>query len=247
MPPPATRPALRPVRPEPEPSPTPAPDRLRWQAYESFRQQLLASKIRPGQFVSQRELATLTGLPLGAIREVIPRLEAEGLLITVPQRGLQIANVDVKLIRNAFQLRLVLEREAAAQFARTTTTVELDALEAAHRDIVARAARRITPALLDAAQAVDWGLHDAMIDALGNDLISAVYRTNSLRIRLIRLDRVVLDPSVLVLAMEEHPALGRVASRAVGGGHSRVHLGRRGGVRAPGFPVVPEIRRDTRE
>ena len=207
MPPPATRPALRPVRPEPEPSPTPAPDRLRWQAYESFRQQLLASKIRPGQFVSQRELATLTGLPLGAIREVIPRLEAEGLLITVPQRGLQIANVDVKLIRNAFQLRLVLEREAAAQFARTTTTVELDALEGAHRDIVARAARRITPALLDAAQAVDWGLHDAMIDALGNDLISAVYRTNSLRIRLIRLDRVVLDPSVLVLAMEEHLTL----------------------------------------
>src|SRR2546421_10002568 len=94
--------------------------RLRWQAYERFQQQLIASRIRPGQFVSQRELATLTGLPLGAIREVIPRLEAEGLLRTVPQRGLQIANVDVKLIRNAFQLRAMIEREAAAQFAVTT-------------------------------------------------------------------------------------------------------------------------------
>src|SRR5438270_12403802 len=87
--------------------------RLRWQAYERFQQQLIASRIRPGQFVSQRELATLTGLPLGAIREVIPRLEAEGLLRTVPQRGLQIANVDVKLIRNAFQLRAMIEKEAA--------------------------------------------------------------------------------------------------------------------------------------
>ena len=48
----------------------------------------------------------LLGMPLGAVRELIPRLEAEGLLRTVPQRGLQIAHVDLKLINNAFQLRV---------------------------------------------------------------------------------------------------------------------------------------------
>jgi DNA-binding GntR family transcriptional regulator len=187
---------------------TPAgPRRLRWQAYERFQQQLIASRIRPGQFVSQRELAALTGLPLGAIREVIPRLEAEGLMRTVPQRGLQIANVDVKLIRNAFQLRAMIEKEAAAQFALSATGAQLDTIEAAHRDVMRRAARAITPALLTAAQAVDWGLHDAMVDALGNEIVSALYRVNSLRIRLIRLDRVILDADVLAPAMEEHLAL----------------------------------------
>jgi DNA-binding GntR family transcriptional regulator len=180
---------------------------LRWLAYDRFQQQLLAKRIRPGQFVSQRELAALTGLPLGAIREVIPRLEAEGLLRTVPQRGLHIANVDVKLVRNAFQLRLALEKEAAARFALSATDAQLDAIEAAHRDIVRRAQRRVTPALLDAAQAVDWGLHDTMIDALGNEIISANYRVNSLRIRLIRLDRVTLNAKALMPAMEEHLAL----------------------------------------
>jgi len=183
------------------------PRRLRWQAYERFQQQLIASRIRPGQFVSQRELAALTGLPLGAIREVIPRLEAEGLLLTVPQRGLQIANVDVKLVRNAFQLRLALEKEATAQFAVSATDAQLDALEAAHRDIVRRAERSMTPSLLDAAQAVDWGLHDMMIDALGNEIISSIYRVNSLRIRLIRLDRVTLTVDSLQPAMSEHLAL----------------------------------------
>jgi DNA-binding GntR family transcriptional regulator len=183
----------------------PAPARqLRWQAYERFRQQLLAANIKPGQFVSQRELAALTGLPLGAIREVIPRLEAEGLLVTVPQRGLQIANVDVKLVRNAFSLRLALEKEAAAHFAVSASDAQLAALEAAHRDILRRAARGITPGLLDAAQAVDWGLHDTMIDALGNEIISSIYRVNSLRIRLIRLDRVTLDDESLRPAMAEH-------------------------------------------
>src|SRR5438874_5328251 len=119
--------------------------RLRWQAYERFQQQLIASRIRPGQFVSQRELAALIGLPLGAIREVIPRLEAEGLLQTAPQRGLQIATVDVKLVRNAFHLRAIIEREAAAQFALTASDAELDALEAAHRDNNKVSRRGVTP------------------------------------------------------------------------------------------------------
>ena len=183
------------------------PRQLRWQAYDRFQQQLLAARIRPGQFVSQRELAALTGLPLGAIREVIPRLEAEGLLVTIPQRGLRIANVDVRLVRNAFQLRLILEREAAARFAVTATDAQLDALERAHRDVVAQVARGVTPALLDRAQAVDWSLHDMMIDALGNEIVSAIYRVNSLRIRLIRLDRVTLTAHSLARAMDEHLGL----------------------------------------
>ena len=34
-------------------------------------------------------------MSLGAIRELIPRLEADGLITTVPQRGMQIAHVDL--------------------------------------------------------------------------------------------------------------------------------------------------------
>ena len=72
--------------------------------------------MRPGQFITQRELVQLLDMPLGAVRELVPRLEAEGLLRTVPQRGLQIAQVDLKLIHNAFALRRMLECEAALHF-----------------------------------------------------------------------------------------------------------------------------------
>src|SRR5215468_9971026 len=138
---------------------------LREKAYESFTRHLLARDVRPGQFVSQRRLVELTGLPLGAIREVIPRLEAEGLIKTVPQRGLQIANVDLKLVKNAFQLRLILEREGAQRYAEIVTDEELDALAETYRSIVERAKRGVTRELLDEAQAADWGLHDRMIDS----------------------------------------------------------------------------------
>ena len=182
-----------------------APISLRAQAYESFQQQIVDANIRPGQFISQRELMQLLGMPLGAVRELIPRLEAEGLLKTVPQRGLQVAHVDLKLINNAFQLRRLLEREAASRFVTTVSDRDLATIEQAHLDIVRRArSAAIDDDLLKDATAVDWGLHDLMIDTLGNELISEVYRINSLRVRLIKLEGSTLSPEVLIPAMEEH-------------------------------------------
>jgi DNA-binding GntR family transcriptional regulator len=183
----------------------PAAVSLRARAYESFQQQIIQANIRPGQFISQRELMQLLGMPLGAVRELIPRLEAEGLLRTVPQRGLQIANVDLRLVNNAFQFRLLLEREAAVRFCASVSDADLAMIDDAHRRIVQRAqAGPIDDALLTDATTVDWGLHDLMIDALGNELISEAYRINSLRVRLIRLEPSMLSHDVLLPAMEEH-------------------------------------------
>ena len=188
-------------------SPEPVSQRAR--AYQGFTQQILSGGILPGQFISQRELMTLLDMPLAAVREMIPRLEAGGLIKTVPQRGLQIAPVDLKLIRNAFQVRNMIEREAVLNFVRTASDAELDEIEASHRDILARAnaldTQPITDTrLLDDAQALDWGLHDRMVDALGNEIISEIYRVNSLRVRLIRLEGSTLSAQVLIPAMEEH-------------------------------------------
>ena len=183
---------------------------LRDQAYLRFTHGLLAREIRAGQFVSQRELAELTGMSLGAIREMIPRLEADGLVRTVPQRGMQIAQVDVNLIRNAFQFRLILEREAAAAFAQSAPAAELERLEQAHKAVTAAAEAGVTPALVARAQATDDGMHAAIVDALGNDIVSDYYRVNSLKIRLIRQALTRIDAALVVPVMEEH--LGVIAA-----------------------------------
>ena len=181
----------------------------RARAYHGFTRQILNGGIRPGQFVSQRELMALLDMPLGAVREMIPRLEAAGLVKTVPQRGLQIAHVDLKLIHNAFQVRSMIEREAVQNFVHVASDAELEAIEACHQDILARASAVTTqPAddeqLLDDAQAADWGLHDRMVDAMGNDILSDIYRVNSLRVRLIKLEHSVITPARLIPAMREH-------------------------------------------
>ena len=178
----------------------------RARAYQGFTQRIVSGAILPGQFISQRELMTLLDMPLGAVREMIPRLEAGGLIKTVPQRGLQIAHVDLKLIRNAFQVRSMIEREADRAFVQSASNAELAAIEAAHQQILARANKASTtdPQLLDDAQALDWGLHDRMVDALGNEIVSDIYRVNSLRVRLIKLEQSVITPAILIPAMQEH-------------------------------------------
>lgn len=184
---------------------TESPPSLRIQAYESFRRCVLAGRIRPGQFISQRELMQMLGVTLGAVREMIPRLEAARLITTVPKRGLHLAHIDLRLIRNAFQVRSMIEREAIAHFMQSVSMSELDSVELSHRQLLKRAESDAPDARLDEdAQAIDWGLHDRMVDSMGNEILSEVYRVNSLHVRMMALEMTQLRSLRVVPAMQEH-------------------------------------------
>jgi DNA-binding GntR family transcriptional regulator len=206
----------------------PEPVNQRSRAYEGFRQQIIDARIRPGQFVSQRELMELLEMPLAAVRELVPRLEAAGLIKTVPKRGLQIASVDMKLIRNAWQVRAMVEREAVVHFARVANAETIAGLIEAHEAILERALRPHPDAQLEKdAQAVDWGLHDLMVDSIGNEILSEIYRVNSLHVRLIRYDADSMRPVQVVPAMREHLQFLHALAAKDGEGalaHMMVHI-----------------------
>ncbi|SIQ44566.1 transcriptional regulator, GntR family [Rhizobium sp. RU35A] len=189
---------------------------LREKAYESFTRHLLARDVRPGQFISQRQLVELTGLTLGAIRELIPRLETEGLIKTVPQRGLQIAHIDLSLIREAFQFRIIMEKEAVAFFTRNARDAEVERLLRQHRDILERAeAGDASPELEQHAQATDWGMHNAFVDAMGNSILSNAYRVNAIKMRLINQERIRIDGRVAPVMKEHLTVLEAIERRSV--------------------------------
>jgi DNA-binding GntR family transcriptional regulator len=200
----------RPPRANPEGRP-PAPSdlTLRAQAYRKFVDALVSRNIRPGEFVTQRKLVELTGFPLGAVRELIPRLEGDGLISTLNRRGLQIAHVDVDLVRNAYQLRLIIEKEAVVQYIRTASDEDIRNVEAGHREIVERMAKSavVPQAVADEAQALDWGFHDIIIESMQNEIVSNVYRVNSIKIRLTYQDRLRVTSQNLRRVMAEHIAI----------------------------------------
>ncbi|WP_417244048.1 GntR family transcriptional regulator [Celeribacter sp.] len=210
----------------------PADNRARDHAYSSFTTKLLAHDIEPGQIVSQRELMELTGMPLGAIREMIPRLEADGLIETVPRRGLKVLSIDLDLVRDAFQLRHIIEGEAIAVFCARATDADITAIAAAHRDIRDRAKDGVTPALLEQAQRMDWAFHDQVVDAMGNRIISDIHRVNAIKIRLIRNSSTRMLPELAVPVLAEHldvidALTARDAPRAVAAMHAHIDSAKR--------------------
>lgn len=109
---------------------------LRIEAYEKFKACLLTGALKPGQFVTQRELVDLVGVPLGAAREAIQRLEHECLLRVYPQRGIQIADVTVTALRDALEYRQILELHAIRHYAQHAQMANMESLERATREIV---------------------------------------------------------------------------------------------------------------
>jgi DNA-binding GntR family transcriptional regulator len=183
---------------------TASPLKLRDRAYDSFTERLLAREIKPGQFVSQRELVEITNMPLGAIRELIPRLEAEGLITTVPQRGMQVAHVDLSLIRNAYQFRLFLESQATALYATARSDDAIAVLRASHEAIIRRAEAGEKETLIDDAERTDRSLHEAIIDHLDNEIISNAFRVNWIKIKLIRRNETRLYAELVIPVFRDH-------------------------------------------
>lgn len=182
--------------------------KLRDQAYDAFTRHLLQRSLRPGQFVSQRELAELTSMSLASIHQMVPRLEAEGLIKVISQRGLQIAHVDLQMVVEAFQLREMVETAGLAAFARQASPEAVSALYDRLQAIKAQATSGpVTDAFLEEAQAADWEMHDAFIAAMNNRLITDIHRVNCIRIRMIVGERIGLPAARLPVALREHEAV----------------------------------------
>jgi DNA-binding GntR family transcriptional regulator len=181
-----------------------ASPKLRDRAYDSFTERLLSREIKPGQFISQRELVEITNMPLGAIRELIPRLEAEGLITTVPQRGMQVAHVDLNLIRNAYQFRMFLELQATALYAAARSDDAIAGQRAAHEAIVRRAKSGERDTLIADAERTDRALHEMIIDHLDNEIISNAFRVNWIKIKLIRQNETRLYADLVIPVFEDH-------------------------------------------
>jgi len=198
----ATTPLIRQDMKRPKPK-----SLLREVAYERFKAELFKRNLVPGQFVSQVELCTLLDVPLGPTREALKRLEAESLVKLIPQRGIQIADIGVTLIHEAFEFRTVLELAAIRRFVHTVDDAGLDELERATTAVQQRMAGRsdVDPRLLDAALQVDWGMHNLIVEAVGNRIMMSAHQQNFDKIKMIRLHG--RSPRYLPLAMEEHLAV----------------------------------------
>ncbi len=175
-------------------------------AYARFKESLFARRIRPGAVMSQADLSEIVGVPIGPLREAVQVLEHEGFLTVMPRSGIRIAKPDMALIRNVFQMRRVIEREAASRYAETFRAHELAEQRAAHLDVIARVdAQAEDPGLWEHERRVDEGLHSLLVANLRNPIMSSVFERVYGQIMLVRLDtQYTLSATLIRRTMQEH-------------------------------------------
>lgn len=178
--------------------------RLSDRAYEDLKQRLFGGDLAPGQFVSQRELVELTGIPLAPMREALKQLESEGLVRIVPQRGIQFVETNLTFIRSVFQLRIIFEKSAVTLFAEVAQPEELDALSDAHREMRSRLEDNQDPDLLREAQSLDFHFHRTLINRMQNPILEKLYAQNMDRITVVRASFGLLTAASMCKAMDEH-------------------------------------------
>jgi DNA-binding GntR family transcriptional regulator len=184
--------------------PAEAAKMMRTDVYDQLKARLFTGELRTGQFVSQRELASLLGATLNPVREAIRKLEVEGLINVFAQKGIQVIEGGPKAINDAYEFRLMLELHAVRYFAATATEERIGSLmEDVQRslNVLAKSPqdRKVRMKVLDA----DYRFHKELVDFQDNEIISKHYSLNAARLRLFRIN--IGEPLArLDIAAQEH-------------------------------------------
>lgn len=119
----------------------PSPPTLAVQAYQRLEELIVTARLKPGAVVSEAGLGRQLGIGRMPIREAIKRLDSEGLLIVLPQRGVLVSSIDAGQFRLQLETRRPIDRLLAESAARRATRGERDGFRRLAEEIVSAAAR----------------------------------------------------------------------------------------------------------
>ena len=178
---------------------------LKDEAYQLIKQRLFELDLVSGQFVTQKQISELIGIPLGPVREATLQLRSEGLVQIFPQRGIQISPVNEEMIRNLFGVRRLLEGPGIGELAISGDLSELRALQRKTAETLRNAQRGQIERLSGETFRVDQRLHEMAIGALNNRVIADFYKVQQDRLRLVRLN--IRSPNDQEPGLSDHLAI----------------------------------------
>jgi DNA-binding GntR family transcriptional regulator len=95
--------------------------------------EILKGQRKPGDRLDERQLADHFGVSRTPVREALQRLAASGLVVSRGRHGLQVAQLSLADLLDAFSVAAEMEALASAQASRRIRPDQRDRLEAAHR------------------------------------------------------------------------------------------------------------------
>lgn len=157
-------------------------------AYQLIRQRIITLELPPLSPINEKALMDSLDLGRTPIREALQRLASDGLVFSVPHRGIFVSEISITDMERIFEARLVLEGFCARLAAQRATAAQLAAM-AETVGHLGSTPNADTAALM----AVDEQFHGLLYEAADNKFLAdSLQRLHALSFRLwyLVLDRI---------------------------------------------------------
>ena len=153
---------------------------LRDVVFNTLRQAILRGELKPGERLMEIQLANKLGVSRTPIREAIRKLELEGLVLMIPRKGAEVADISEKSLRDVLEVREALEELAVQLACDKITKEEIEDLKKAAEDFKKILKSRDITEIAEA----DVRFHDIIFMATDNQKL--VQLLNNLREQMYR-------------------------------------------------------------
>jgi DNA-binding GntR family transcriptional regulator len=141
---------------------------------DRLREAVMSGEFAQGDQVTEAHLAEQLGVSRGPLREAMQRLVQEGLLESIPHRGLFVVTLSEDDIRDIYSARLAVESAAVLQImARPDAEASARRLDRAVQRLSAAAERGAAKALSDA----DATFHEVLVHESGSPRLQRMAST----------------------------------------------------------------------
>ncbi|WLQ08031.1 GntR family transcriptional regulator [Arthrobacter oryzae] len=160
-----------------------------------LRSRIFSGELGPGHTLTETDVATSYEVARPTAKASIEKLVAEGLLDRGTHKTARVVELGPDSVRDIYLARAYLESEVLRRLARTKEVPE--AARQANRDIAALR----TGAPLDVIEP-DMRFHTSLIDAVGNERISRMYRSlvGEVKLCMVRIQSLHLLDTALIQA-----------------------------------------------
>lgn len=143
---------------------------LRDVVFQTLRKAILTGELMPGERLMEIHLAQKLGVSRTPIREAIRKLELEGLVMNIPRRGAQVAEISERGLRDVLEVRRALDTFCAELACERISDEEKEALKKACKDFEDAVETKDVTVIAKA----DVAFHDIIVGATGNERLVAL-------------------------------------------------------------------------
>jgi GntR family transcriptional regulator, trigonelline degradation regulator len=108
-----------------------SPQSVQGQAVSKLRDAIMSGIFQPGDRLVESDLCNRLGVSRPSVREALRSLEAERLVVIVPNRGPMVPILTAEIAREIYEVRALLEGEAAALFAVNASATAISVMRTA--------------------------------------------------------------------------------------------------------------------